>query len=284
MTPPAAFTKRASGPEGASKLATEAAGLEWLRAADGPPVPDQLRLDPGELEIAFLPPAPPTADAARGFGRALARVHALGAAHFGDLPPGARPVDGHTWIGMAPLPCGTAPSWGEFYFRYRVEPYVEWLRAASRISPQDAQVINRVGAALVAGDPAVCGQPEPPARIHGDLWSGNVVWSPGPAPTAGDRGADSDADRVRGWLIDPCAHGGHRETDLAMLALFGLPFLDETVRGYDGECPLAARWRERTPVHQLHPLLVHVLLFGEAYVDRMQAAAAAAAALTTSSA
>ena len=88
----------------------------------------------------------------------------------------------------------------------------------------------------------VAGPPEPPSRIHGDCWSGNVLWSGG-----------------RGWLIDPAAHGGHRESDLAMLALFGAPHLGEILAAYQEAAPLADGWAARVPLHQLHPLLVHVL-------------------------
>jgi fructosamine-3-kinase len=80
----------------------------------------------------------------------------------------------------------------------------------------------------------------------------------------------------RGWLIDPAAHGGHRETDLAMLRLFGAPHLDELLASYDEAAPLADGWRERIPLHQLHPLLVHVCLFGTAYREGALAAARAA--------
>jgi fructosamine-3-kinase len=69
-----------------------------------------------------------------------------------------------------------------------------------------------------------------PARLHGDLWTGNVLWS--------------DAGVV---LIDPAAHGGHRETDLAMLALFGCPFLEQILAGYESATPLTPGWRARTP-------------------------------------
>ena len=97
----------------------------------------------------------------------------------------------------------------------------------------------------------LAGPPEPPSRIHGDLWSGNVLWSGG-----------------RGWPIDPAAHGGHRETDLAMLALFGAPQLGGITRGYAETAPLAEGLARRVPLHQLHPLLVHVCLFGGGYVPQ----------------
>jgi fructosamine-3-kinase len=93
------------------------------------------------------------------------------------------------------------------------------------------------------------GVPEPPARLHGDLWSGNVLWA-----------ADG-----RVWVIDPAAHGGHRESDLAMLALFGAPQLERIIGAYEEVAPLAEGWRERVPLHQAWPLLVHAALFGGGY-------------------
>ena len=76
-----------------------------------------------------------------------------------------------------------------------------------------------------------------------------------------------------GTLIDPAAHGGHRETDLAMLALFGLPHLQRLVDAYQEENPLADRWEERQPLHQIFPLLVHAALFGGQYGERAGEAA-----------
>ena len=92
------------------------------------------------------------------------------------------------------------------------------------------------------------GPTEPPARLHGDLWSGNVM-------------ADSDGRPV---LIDPSAYGGHREVDLAMLRLFGAPS-ERVFDAYDEVSPLADGWRDRVELYQLLPLLVHALLFGGSY-------------------
>jgi fructosamine-3-kinase len=80
-------------------------------------------------------------------------------------------------------------------------------------------------------------------------------------------------------LIDPAAHGGHRETDLAMLELFGCPRLDEIVAAYDATCPLRAGWRERVPMHQLHPLAVHAAGYGAGYGRALHRAALATLAL-----
>lgn len=69
-----------------------------------------------------------------------------------------------------------------------------------------------------------------------------------------------------GALIDPMAYGGHAETDLAMLQLFGYPYLEEVLAGYNDVSPLADGWRERVGLHQLAPLLLHCVLFGGGYV------------------
>ncbi|HVH24524.1 MAG TPA: fructosamine kinase family protein, partial [Pseudonocardia sp.] len=123
------------------------------------------------------------------------------------------------------------------------------------LDPAGVAVVERVCARL----PGLAVADEPPARLHGDLWSGNVLWSA--------EGA---------WLIDPAAHGGHRETDLAMLALFGSPHLATVLDAYQEVAPLAAGWPARVPLHQLFPLLVHVVLFGRSYAGQLRAAARSA--------
>jgi fructosamine-3-kinase len=97
--------------------------------------------------------------------------------------------------------------------------------------------------------PELAGAPEPSARLHGDLWSGNVMADAGGRP----------------WLIDPSCYGGHREVDLAMLRLFGGPS-EQVFAAYAERAPLADGWRERVELYQLLPLLVHALLFGGSYV------------------
>jgi fructosamine-3-kinase len=146
-------------------------------------------------------------------------------------------------------------TWAPWYAEHRIGPYLRMARDAGDLTAAEGADVERVCARL----PELAGPPEPPARLHGDLWSGNVLWSP---------------DGV--WLIDPAAHGGHRETDLAMLALFGCPHLDTVLGAYDGAAPLAPGWRDRFPLHQLFPLLVHVALFGRGYSGQAVAAARAA--------
>jgi fructosamine-3-kinase len=143
-------------------------------------------------------------------------------------------------------------AWPSWYAAHRIEPYLRRAVDQGRLDASGpvGQVCERID--------ELAGPPEPPARLHGDLWSGNVLWS------------------GEVWLIDPAAHGGHRETDLAMLALFGCPQLDTILAAYDEAAPLAPGWRARMPLHQLFPLLVHAVLFGGGYARSAIDAARAA--------
>jgi fructosamine-3-kinase len=246
------FVKVAAGELGAA-LAAEARGLGWLGGARAVPVPDVLGWDESVLVISWVPAGPADPAGAERFGRELAAMHAAGAEAFGAPWPG--------FIASLPLPndapTGDPGGWPGWYASRRLLPFLR--RAADGGALQPAQV--RDVEAVVARIGELAGPPEPPSRIHGDCWSGNVLWSGG-----------------RGWLIDPAAHGGHRETDLAMLALFGAPFLEQILAGYAEVAPLAAGWRARVPLHQLHPLLVHACLFGAGYAGPVAEAARAALA------
>jgi fructosamine-3-kinase len=265
----AEYVKRSSSaPPGF--FAAEAAGLAWLGQAHrlgGAPVVKVRGLGPGSITLERLAPVRPTPGDAHDFGVRLARTHAAGAAWFG-CPPDGGSSDG--FIGPAPLPHVESPghadaaSWGAFYAARRVLPYLSVARSSGHFDAREAEVVRQVADWLATADPRLCGPVEPVARIHGDLWSGNVVWT-----------------SCGGVLIDPAAHGGHRETDLAMLALFGLPHLDTVIAGYEEVNPLAAGWRKRVPVHQLHPLLVHTVLFGGGYAAQAVSAARACLALMT---
>ena len=237
----------------------EARGLRWLGEAGAVGVPEVLGWDEATLVVSWLPAGRPDAAAAERFGRELARLHAAGAPRFGAAWPGfiaslSMPNDHFV---AASVPGGTGV-WADWYRSCRVLPYLRLALDAGTLTGADARLVE--SAAVRAAD--VAGPDELPSRIHGDCWSGNVVWSGG-----------------SGWLVDPAAHGGHRETDLAMLALFGAPYLDRILGAYADEAPLAPGWRQRVPLHQMHPLLVHVCLFGAAYREATLAAARAVLAL-----
>ncbi|MFZ1854799.1 MAG: fructosamine kinase family protein, partial [Candidatus Nanopelagicales bacterium] len=160
---------------------------------------------------------------------------------------------GQGWIADLPMAYGAYESFGPMYAQSRVRPYVSLAVERGRIDAATAAVFNQLTDRLSGDDPTVCGPPGPPARLHGDLWSGNLLWAP------------DDSGDLRGWLIDPAAHGGHPETDLAMLALFGAPHLDQILVAYESVAPLAPGWRDRVALHQVYPLLVHAVLFGGSY-------------------
>ena len=229
---------------GADGFAAEAAGLAWLAEAQAVPVPAVLGCDARCLITEWVDAGSPGPDAAAQFGRDIAGLHTFGTERFGAPWPGV--------IAGLGLPNGQAESWPQWYAANRVLPYARLARDAGTLTGNDVALIESACTRL----PELAGPAEPPSRIHGDCWSGNVLWSGG-----------------RGWLIDPAAHGAHRETDLAMLALFGAPYLDRILGAYQDAAPLAAGWRNRVPMHQLHPLLVHVCLFGSAYRDGVLSAA-----------
>ena len=234
----------------AAAVRAEAAGLRWLAEADAVRVPAVHGHHGPWLVTDRVAEGPPSPEAALRFGRDLAALHAAGAPAFGAPPPGG-PTDAA--IGLAPMRNIPGDDWPHWYAAHRVLPYLRRAVDDGTLRPHEATVVERLCAHL----PELAGPAEPPARLHGDLWHGNVLW-----------GADG-----RVWLIDPAAHGGHRETDLAMLHLFGCPHLDRVLEGYQQAAPLADGWRDRIGLHQLFPLLVHAVLFGRGYAEQALAVA-----------
>ncbi|MGV0685602.1 fructosamine kinase family protein [Mycolicibacterium thermoresistibile] len=254
MTHPASteFVKHhPSAPPG--YFAWEAAGLRWLAVDGGVRCARIIDVDDESLTLERLTSVPATRAAAREFGARLAHTHHAGADAFGIGPEN---WSGHGFFGplSQPLPMSLTAhdSWGEFYALERLEPMVGM--AAARLSGAARDSLDRVTAWCLDGR---FDDDDPPARLHGDLWSGNVMWTP---------------DGV--VLIDPAAHGGHRETDLAMLALFGCPYLDEVLAGYQSVRRLRDGWPDRVALHQLFPLLAHVVLFGGGYAEQVEVASA----------
>ncbi len=245
--------QRAAAPAGF--FACEAAGLRWLADAGAVRVVRVLGVGADHLDLERLVPAAPTAAHARELGRGLARLHASGAAAFGSPPAGWA---GDGWFGPLdqplPMAVGDHDRWGEFLADRRIEPLRALLAERGRLSPGLGAGLDRVAERLRTGE---LDDDEPPARVHGDLWSGNVVWT-----------ADGAV------LIDPAAHGGHPESDLAMLELFGVPHLAAVLAGYEEVHPLRPGRRERVGLHQLYPVGMHAVLFGGSYVRQTEALAA----------
>ncbi|MCP1386980.1 fructosamine kinase family protein [Corynebacterium sp. TA-R-1] len=244
------FVKRGTGPQAA---AAEAAGLRWLREGSAAVV-EVLSLDDAAntLTIEHVATTRPSRAAARVAGAELAAIHALGAEAFGAPPAG---WDGQNYIGRAPQDCVPTPRWAEFYVGQRVLPFAEKAAAVGNLSAGGLETVRRACDALLSED-----EDAPLARIHGDLWSGNLLF-----------GVDGPR------FIDPAAHGGHPLTDIAMLELFGAPYFEDIVSGYlDAGGDLGAgNWRARIPIHQLHPLAVHAYTHGPSYGSALVRAAEA---------
>lgn len=219
---------------------TEAWGLEWMRAAGTVPVPQVLAAsdgDPAFLVLEWIDEGGRgTADGEAAFGRGLARLHRAGAPSFGR--------EDRRTTGSRALPNDPCDTWVEFYGERRLGVLLRMASDGGALPAPTLTKLERVIARLAD----VGGPPEPPARLHGDLWAGNRL-------VARDG---------RSWLIDPACHGGHREYDLAMMRLFG-GFGRECFEAYADEWPLAAGWEQRVPLHQLSPLIIHAIKFGGGY-------------------
>jgi fructosamine-3-kinase len=234
-------------------FAAEAAGLRWLAAA-GARVPDVVAIGakPAWLALRWVDSGSLSAAGAEELGRGLAAVHATEADAHGGLPPDA--PDTILRIGSVDLAMSRAANWAELYAEGMLLPLARRALEAGTLSPDDARAVDSVCERIAE----LAGPEEAPARLHGDLWGGNIL-------------ADASG---RGWLIDPAAYGGHREVDLAMLRLFGAP--DRRIfAAYEEALPLAGGHEERVRLWQLLPLLVHAILFGGGYGSSVGATARA---------
>jgi fructosamine-3-kinase len=219
---------------------TEASGLAWLREAWAVDVPRVLAVSdaaPAFLALEWVERGRTQPSTEMDLGRRLAELHRAGAPCFGR--------EDRRTTGSRALPNEPTPTWAEFYATNRLLPLA---RLAVDADALPAASIERLEA-LAGRLDVVGGPPEPPARLHGDLWGGNRLVGLG----------------GRSWLIDPAAHGGHREFDLAMMRLFG-GFGDDCFAAYAEAFPLADGWEARVALHQIAPLVVHAIKFGGGYV------------------
>jgi len=221
-------------------LEVEAEGLAWLAEVPGVRVPAVLARTEDVLVTEWIEPGAPTAATDADLGRHLALLHGAPAPAFGWHRDG---FIGRERQRNTPV----RDDWCGFWIEYRIAPLAERAIARGSLAPRARSLVDRLAARL----PDLAGPPAAPVRVHGDLWSGNV---------------HVDRDGLT-WLVDPAPYAGHPEVDLAMLHLFGAPG-PATAAAYEDVRPLAPGWRERLPIWQLEPLLVHAAMFGGGYGAR----------------
>ena len=173
-------------------------------------------------------------------GENLAKMHSITSNHFG--------LESDNYIGSIPQQNSLKKSWLSFYIEMRLQPLVKICFNHNRLNKGDIRLFEKLYLELDKIIPK-----EAPALLHGDLWQGNIISDEYSEPT----------------LIDPAVYYGHREMDLSMLLLFG-SISEQTIETYNDIFPLEKNWKERTDIHQLYPLLVHLTLFGESYLKPIQ--------------
>ena len=223
----------------------EARGLAWLGQARALRVPEVIAQGANFLVLECIRPGRRQPDFDERLGRGLAALHRAGAPSFG--------LDHDNFIGRLAQANHPLATWAEFYRERRLLPQLRLAVDSRRTSAAMRRGFDQ----LLARLDEIVGPPEPPARLHGDLWSGNAM--------ADEQGLPC--------LIDPAVHGGHREVDLAMMRLFG-GFGPRVFAAYDEIFPLPPGHEERVPIYQLYFLMVHVNLFGGSYVASVEHALA----------
>ena len=174
------------------------------------------------------------------FGQKLAALHRKTDPRFG--------LDHNNYIGSLPQPNGRHDSFVDFYINERLQPQLQLAISSKVLTVKDEKHFNKLYKQL----DSLCPN-EPPALIHGDLWSGNFLVDDHGGPV----------------LIDPSVAYSHRELDLAMSRLFG-GFDRRFYRAYEESYPLAPGFEKRLPIYQLYYLMVHVNLFGGGYVGSVR--------------
>jgi len=232
-------------------FAAEARGLEFLREAGALRIPEVLAVSavgeaPPFLLLELIRSKAPRPDFDEQLGRGLANLHRFGAPCFG--------FSDQNFIGRLVQENRAHASWADFYREQRLRPQLRAAEAAGLVPLS----VRRKFEQLFDKLHELVGQPEAPARLHGDLWGGNLHVDEQGAPC----------------LIDPAVYGGHREMDLAMMRLFG-GFSERVFAAYAEAFPLSSGHAERVQLCQLYPLLVHLNLFGRGYLRSVERALSA---------
>ena len=217
----------------------EARGLEWLRRSQALRIPEVIAIGPEDtpfLVLEYLETGPRPLDFEERLGQGLAVLHRCPCPSFG--------LEYDNYIGSLPQVNGAYDSWADFYREQRLHAQLE-AALQKGLAPKSWEArFSKLYDALPGLLPS-----EAPCKLHGDLWGGNLLVGPGGEPV----------------LIDPAVYAGHREVDLAMMQLFG-GFGPRVFEAYSLSYPLQGGFENRVDLYQIYPLLVHLNLFGSAYI------------------
>jgi protein-ribulosamine 3-kinase len=225
-------------------LFQEKAGLQLLsgqKVVQVPAVLDYAQVGSCQLLLLeWVAPGPRTKAFWQGFGQQLARLHSVTADAFG--------LDEDNFMGSVPQVNQREGDWATFFIRHRLQPLAQDCRRRDLLSHRHLEQLESLYERL----PGLF-EPEKPALLHGDLWSGNFICNHRSEPV----------------LIDPAPYYGHRSVDLAMTTLFG-GFGPEFYEAYQHHYPLPLNYKEQWAVCNLYPLLIHLLLFGSSYRNQIE--------------
>ena len=177
-----------------------------------------------------------TASGQRRLGVELGKQHLVPSENFGWSED--------NYIGSLSQRNEYKDNWAEFYASQRILPQTKLAFDGNIVDRSFVQKIDHYCSHLENIFPI-----EKPSLLHGDLWGGNYFITKNEEP----------------FFYDPAVYFGHREMDIAMTFLFG-GFSEEFYRSYDETFQLEKGWKERVPHGQLYPNLVHLNLFGPAYL------------------
>ncbi len=225
-------------------LALEGWMLSELARRSDLPVPGVIHAEPGLLVMEWV-----EADGARSpegeaeAAEQIAALHAVEGSHFGYAAD--------TVLGGIHLPNPPTADWNTFYAEHRLRDMARRCVAVGLLPAELARGVEVVADRL---EEFLGSEPGPPSLVHGDLWGGNVLWHRG---------------RVAAY-IDPAVHHAPAEVEIAFTTLFPT-FGPAFHTRYRALRPLDPGFDEvRRELHHLHPLLVHVRLFGGSYVDAVR--------------
>lgn len=220
----------------ANMFQSEYNGLKVLKDTNTIRIPNVLCFDDDFLILEFIPPSNPNNAFWEVFGQKLALMHKQTHSKFG--------LDFDNYIGSLCQDNTQNKNWTEFFIQNRLQAQL----SIGNFSGTLLSDIDKLFQKLPNLFPN-----EKPALLHGDLWSGNFLAKNGDTP----------------MLIDPAIYYGNREMDIAMSKLFG-GFNSDFYFAYNESLPLENGWEERIQICNLYPLLVHVNLFGGAYINQVK--------------